>query len=144
MVLNGIVWKFRTGVAWRDVPERYGPWTTLYTRFRRRAADGTFERILRAAWAKVDAAGDIDWLVSIASTIVRAHQHTAGARRKGSATGLERAASTAGHRPSTATSTSTGTSWNCASTTSSRGAASPPGTTRQPDPTEQPSPSHHF
>ncbi|WP_189780232.1 transposase, partial [Streptomyces tauricus] len=41
-VLNGIVWKFRTGTAWRDVPERYGPWATLHTRFRRWAADGTF------------------------------------------------------------------------------------------------------
>ncbi|MFJ9790801.1 transposase [Streptomyces globosus] len=44
-VLNGIVWKFRTGVPWRDVPERYGPWTSLHTRFRRWAADGTFERM---------------------------------------------------------------------------------------------------
>ncbi|CAM5642244.1 hypothetical protein SALBM217S_00441 [Streptomyces griseoloalbus] len=34
-VLNGIVWKFRTGTAWRDVPERYGSWATLHTRFRR-------------------------------------------------------------------------------------------------------------
>ncbi|MFH9637395.1 transposase, partial [Streptomyces globisporus] len=48
-VLNGIVWKFRTGTAWRDVPERYGPWATLHTRFRRWAADGTFDRMLRAA-----------------------------------------------------------------------------------------------
>ncbi|RST14711.1 transposase [Streptomyces sp. WAC04770] len=59
-VLNGIVWKFRTGTAWRDVPERYGPWATLHTRFRRWAADGTFERMLRTAQAKADAAGDID------------------------------------------------------------------------------------
>ncbi|GAA4708067.1 hypothetical protein GCM10023324_71730 [Streptomyces youssoufiensis] len=84
-VLNGIVWKFRTGTAWRDVPDRYGPWATLHTRFRRWAADGTFERMLRAAQAKADAAGDIDWLVSVDSTIVRAHQHAAGARKGGSA-----------------------------------------------------------
>ncbi|CAM5444342.1 transposase [Streptomyces purpurascens] len=45
-VLNGIGWKFRTGTAWRDVPERYGPWAILHTRFRRWAADGTFERML--------------------------------------------------------------------------------------------------
>ncbi|MFJ6987484.1 MULTISPECIES: IS5 family transposase [unclassified Streptomyces] len=80
-VLNGIVWKFRTGTAWRDVPERYGPWATLHTRFRRWAADGTFERMLHAAQAKADAAGDIDWLVSVDSTIVRAHQHAAGAKK---------------------------------------------------------------
>ncbi|WP_372481531.1 IS5 family transposase [Streptomyces flavotricini] len=83
MVLNGIVWKFRTGVPWRDVPERYGPWTSLHTRFRRWAADGTFDRMLQAAQAKADAAGDIDWLVSVDSTIVRAHQHAAGARKGG-------------------------------------------------------------
>ncbi|EMF27353.1 transposase [Streptomyces gancidicus BKS 13-15] len=80
------MWKFRTGTAWRDVPERYGPWATLHTCFRRWAADGTFERMLRAAQAKADAAGDIDWLVSVDSTIVRAHQHAAGARKGGSAT----------------------------------------------------------
>lgn len=85
MVLNGIVWKFRTGTAWRDVPERYGSWATLHTRFRRWAKDGTFERMLRAAQARADAAGDIDWLVSVDSTIVRAHQHAAGARKGGSA-----------------------------------------------------------
>ncbi|SEE72317.1 Transposase [Streptomyces sp. 2231.1] len=57
-VLNGIVWKFRTGTAWRDMPQRYGPWATLHTRFRRWAADGTFERMLRAAQAKADAVGE--------------------------------------------------------------------------------------
>ncbi|WP_245766146.1 IS5 family transposase [Streptomyces griseoaurantiacus] len=82
-VLNGIVWKFRTGTAWRDVPERYGPWQTLHTRFRRWALDGTFERMLRTAQARADAAGDIDWLVSVDSTVVRAHQHAAGARKGG-------------------------------------------------------------
>ncbi|WDO10797.1 IS5 family transposase (plasmid) [Streptomyces murinus] len=82
-VLNGIVWKFRTGTAWRDVPERYGPWATLHTRFRRWAADGTFDRMLRAAQAGADAAGDVEWLVSVDSTIVRAHQHAAGARKGG-------------------------------------------------------------
>ncbi|SCK45368.1 Putative transposase of IS4/5 family (DUF4096) [Streptomyces sp. LamerLS-316] len=85
-MLNGIVWKFRTGVGWRDVPERYGPWaTTLHTRFRRWALDGTFDRMLRSAQAKADAAGGIDWLVSVDSTAVRAHQHAAGARKGGGA-----------------------------------------------------------
>ncbi|MFD3469750.1 transposase [Streptomyces sp. NPDC058682] len=59
-VLNGIVWKFRTGVAWRDVPDRYGAWASLHTRFRRWASDGTFERMLQAAQAQADAAGDIE------------------------------------------------------------------------------------
>ncbi|WP_268982832.1 IS5 family transposase [Streptomyces sp. HF10] len=73
-VPNGTVWKFRTGTAWRDVPERYGPRVTPHTRFRRWAADGTFDRMLRAPQAKADAAGDIEWLVSVDSTIVRARQ----------------------------------------------------------------------
>ncbi len=81
--LNGIMWKFRTGTAWRDVPERYGPWATLHTRFRRWATDGTFERMLRAAQVRADAAGDTDWLVSVDSAIVHAHQHAAGARKGG-------------------------------------------------------------
>ncbi|MFB9519813.1 IS5 family transposase [Streptomyces cremeus] len=83
VMLNGIVWKLRTGSAWRDVPERYGPWRTLYTRFRRWALDGTFTRMLETVQARKDAAGDIDWLVSVDSTITRAHQHAAGARKKG-------------------------------------------------------------
>jgi transposase len=66
-VLNGIVGKFRTGTARRDVPERYVPWATLHTRFRRRAL-GTFELMLRAAQAHADAARDIDWPVSADST----------------------------------------------------------------------------
>ncbi len=85
-LLNGIVWKIRTGSAWRDVPERYGPWQSLYTWFRRWALDGTFTAMLGAVQARADAAGDIDWLVAVDSTIVRAHQHAAGAR-KGGATG---------------------------------------------------------
>ncbi|OKJ26531.1 transposase [Streptomyces sp. CB02366] len=85
VVLNGIVWKLRTGSAWRDVPERYGSWRTLYTRFRRWALDGTFTRMLEAVQAQKDAAGDVDWLVSVDSTITRAHQHAAGARKKGQA-----------------------------------------------------------
>ena len=62
------------------MPERYGSWQTLYTRFRRWALDGTFSCMLRAIQAEGDAAGDIDWRVPVDSTIVRAHQHAAGAR----------------------------------------------------------------
>ena len=78
-VLNGIVWKVRSGAPWRDVPDRYGSWQSVYTRFRRWALDGTFARMLAGMHADADAAGDIDWLVSVDSTIVRAHQHKGGA-----------------------------------------------------------------
>lgn len=89
-VLNGIVWKLRTGTAWRDVPARYGSWRTLYTRFRRWALDGTFMRMLATVQAEKDGAGDIDWLVSVDSTVARAHQHAAGARKRGEGRGTKR------------------------------------------------------
>ncbi|MGI5380556.1 IS5 family transposase [Streptomyces sp. CA-251387] len=86
-VINGMVYKIRTGISWRDLPERYGPWKTVYTRFRRYALDGVFTRALQQIQAQADAAGDIDWLVQIDSTIVRAHQHAAATGRKGGGTG---------------------------------------------------------
>lgn len=51
-VLNGIVWKFRTGTAWGDVPDRQGPWATLHIGFRRWVLDGMFERMLGAVQAR--------------------------------------------------------------------------------------------
>lgn len=86
-VINGMVYKIRTGISWRDLPERYGPWKTVYTRFRRYALHGVFTRALQQIQARADAAGDIDWLVQIDSTIVRAHQHAAATGRKGGSTG---------------------------------------------------------
>lgn len=86
-VINGMVYKIRTGISWRDLPERYGPWQTVYTRFRRYAIDGVFTRALQQIQARADAAGDIDWLVQIDSTIVRAHQHAAATGRKGGISG---------------------------------------------------------
>ncbi|MFJ8792195.1 hypothetical protein [Streptomyces sp. NPDC102462] len=67
--------------------ERYGPWQTVYTRFRRYALDGVFTRTLQQIQARADAAGDIDWLVQIDSTIVRAHQHAVATGRKGGPSG---------------------------------------------------------
>lgn len=82
-VLNGILWKVRTGAPWRDLPERYGPWKTCHERLRRWTRDGTWDRILDAVVVKDDAVGNIEWEFSIDSTSVRAHQHAAGARKKG-------------------------------------------------------------
>lgn len=79
-VIDGILHRVRTGVQWRDLPERFGPWKTVYERHRLWSADGTWERLLRQVQAEADAAGEIDWDVSVDSTIVRAHQHAAGAR----------------------------------------------------------------
>ncbi|EDX21364.1 transposase [Streptomyces sp. Mg1] len=79
-VIDGILHRVRTGVQWRDLPERFGPWKTVYERHRLWSSDGTWERLLQQVQAEADAAGEIDWDVSVDSTIVRAHQHAAGAR----------------------------------------------------------------
>jgi transposase len=82
-LINGIRWRIRAGTPWRDVPERYGPWQTVYGLFRRWQRNGTWRRILSRLQALADAAGLITWDVSVDSTISRAHQHAAGARKRG-------------------------------------------------------------
>ncbi|MGS2619619.1 IS5 family transposase [Micromonospora sp. LZ34] len=82
-IIDGIRWRVRTGTPWRDVPEVYAPWQTLYRWFRRWQRDGTWARVLAGLQAGADAAGKIEWTVSVDSTISRAHQHAAGARRDG-------------------------------------------------------------
>lgn len=79
-VIDGILHRVRTGVQWRDLPERFGPWKTVYERHRLWSADGTWERLLQQVQAAADAASEIDWDISVDSTVVRAHQHAAGAR----------------------------------------------------------------
>ncbi|ANZ20494.1 transposase [Streptomyces noursei ATCC 11455] len=79
-VIDGILHRVRTGVQWRDLPERFGPWKTVYERHRLWSADGTWERLLQQVQSAADAVGEIDWDISVDSTIVRAHQHAAGAR----------------------------------------------------------------
>lgn len=79
-MIDGILHRVRTGVQWRGLPERFGPWKTVYERHRLWSADGTWERLLQQVQAEADAAGEIDWDISVDSTIVRAHQHAAGAR----------------------------------------------------------------
>jgi transposase len=78
-VINGICHRVRTGVPWRDLPTEFGEWITVYKRFRRWSADGTWDRLLQVVRAEADAVGDIGWQVSVDSTIERAHQHAAGA-----------------------------------------------------------------
>ena len=82
-VINGILWKLRTGAPWRDLPDRYGPWQTCHSRLVRWRRDGTWDRLLAHVQTKSDAVGEVIWEVSIDSSVVRAHQHAAGARKKG-------------------------------------------------------------
>jgi transposase len=79
-VLNGIVWKLATGAPWRDIPERYGPWKTCHERLRRWTADGTWDKVLSRVQVHTDGA-PVEWTIYVDSTVVRAHQHAAGARR---------------------------------------------------------------
>jgi transposase len=78
------MWKLCTGAQWRDLPERYGPWQTVYERFARWRQDGPFDRILDRLRLKLNAEGLIDLDLScIDSTNVRASRSAAGAHKKG-------------------------------------------------------------
>nr|WP_237538210.1 IS5 family transposase [Streptomyces sp. SID4951] len=82
-LIDGIRWRIRTGAPWRDVPERYGPWDRVYDLFRRWQRDGTWARIVTQLQAQADAKGLITWDVNVDSTVCRAHQHAAGAAKRG-------------------------------------------------------------
>ncbi|MEU9949275.1 IS5 family transposase [Streptomyces sp. NPDC047939] len=79
--LEAIAWKYRTCSPWRDLPRELGAFQTAHKRLIRWAADGTWRRILAAILAQADAADEVGWAVSVDSTVCRAHQHAAGARK---------------------------------------------------------------
>jgi transposase len=79
-IINGIFWRLHAGAAWPDIPERYGKWKTIYDRYTWWRRNGTWDRILKALQAKLDAQGGIDWEQwALDGTIVRAHRAAAGA-----------------------------------------------------------------
>ncbi len=80
-VLNGILWILRTGSPWRSLPERHGSWKTVSSRFYRWQKAGVWDRILSSLQRQADAEGRLDWsLHFVDSTVIRAHQHAAGAK----------------------------------------------------------------
>lgn len=81
-VINGILWKLRKGAPWSGPPEPFGPWKTCHERLRRWTADGTWAPILAAAQAYDDGTPG-QWTISTEPSIRRAHQHSAGARKRG-------------------------------------------------------------
>ncbi len=81
-VVDGVLWRTRTGAPWRDLPLAYGNWKTVYSRHRRWSGDGTWEAILDRLRVGCDKDQGSEWLVGIDSTVVRAHQHAAGARHE--------------------------------------------------------------
>ena len=82
LIVDGILWRLATGVPWRDLPERFGSWKTVYSRFRRWQRAGVWARVLAALQAEADARGEVDWALHfLDGATVRAHQHAAGAKR---------------------------------------------------------------
>ena len=78
-LMEGAIYRARTGIAWRDLPAEFGPWQT--GRHYRFSTDGTWDKVLLALQTEADAKGEIDWRVSVDSTIARVHQHGATAAR---------------------------------------------------------------
>ncbi|MEU5068895.1 IS5 family transposase [Streptomyces virginiae] len=82
-MIDAIAFKYRTGIPWPDLPPEFGSWKGAYNRLRSWAIDGTWGRVFAALLAQADAEEDVSWVVSVDSTVVRAHQHAAGARQEG-------------------------------------------------------------
>ncbi len=100
LFVNAVLWIAKTGAPWRDLPERFGPWGSVWKRFDRWAKKGAWERVFEALRDP-----DLEWMI-LDSTVVRAHQHAAGAEKKGETTIRPSAAPGAGLAPrSTSSST---------------------------------------
>jgi transposase len=81
-VINGILWILKPGAPWRDLPERYGKWQTVASRFYRWQQSGVWERIFAQLQQTKDRDGQINWEVHyVDGSIIRAHQHAAGAKK---------------------------------------------------------------
>src|SRR5438876_984343 len=77
LFVEAVLFRFRAGITWRDLPERFGDWKIVYQRFNRWAKSGVFERVFRLLASDHD-----NEYMMIDATIVRAHQHSAGAKKK--------------------------------------------------------------
>jgi transposase len=77
LFVEAVLYRYRAGVPWRDLPERFGMWKSVHTRFNRWAQSGVWERVFKVLSADSD-----NEYAMIDSTIVRAHQHSAGAQKK--------------------------------------------------------------
>jgi len=111
LFLNAVLWIAKTGAPWRDLPERFGPWGSVWKRFDRWARKGVWKRVFEALQDP-----DLEWMI-LDTTVVRAHQHAAG--EKGGKGTRRSAAPKAGSAPR---STSSSTPWATRSSSSCRGA----------------------
>jgi transposase len=83
-MLEAMLWLLRVGAPWRDLPDGFGPWQTVYTRFCHWRDDGTLDRIIKRLQVLLGDAGKLDWeLWCIDGTSVRAARCASGARKKG-------------------------------------------------------------
>ncbi len=82
-MIDAIAYKFPTGTQWVHRPKKHGNWRGVDNRLKMWTVDGTWERVFTDLVAQGDADEDVGWAVLVDSTIVRAHQHAAGARKKG-------------------------------------------------------------
>ena len=82
-IFNGILWRLHTGAPWRDIPERYGPWETIYGRFRRWTRDGTWAKVLTHLLEDLERHGRLGrelWFVD--ATVIRASRAAGGAEKR--------------------------------------------------------------
>jgi transposase len=77
LFVEAVLYRYRTGIPWRDLPERFGDWKNVHQRFSRWAKSGVWEKVFQHFAADAD-----NEYAMIDSTIVRAHQHSAGAEKK--------------------------------------------------------------
>ena len=76
LFVNAVLWIAKTGAPWRDLPERFGNWNSVFQRFNRWCKRGVWQRVLEALGGDPD----LEYLL-LDSTVVRAHQHAAGAKK---------------------------------------------------------------
>lgn len=84
LFVAAVLWIAKTGVPWRDLPERFGKWNSVYQRFNRWCRSGVWLQVLAAL-----ADPDVEWLI-LDSTVIRAHQHAAGAPKNCTAPAVRR------------------------------------------------------
>ncbi len=108
-IINGILWILRTGAPWEDLPARYCKRSTVSTRYYRWIEQGIWDRIYDEVKAQADAKGELDWEIHhVDATVIRAHQHAAGAKRGTQRRKLWAGAKVASARRSTSGPTATG------------------------------------
>jgi transposase len=82
LLVEAAIYRYRCGIAWRDLPAEFGPWQTAWKRHARLSRDGTWDKVLAQVLAVADANDELDWTVSSDSTIARAHQHATNLTRE--------------------------------------------------------------